>query len=121
MRIAVVGRAWSAATSGGELAHAGEDPVCKSKAWTAISPCDDEPWKWAKRTPSIARHVWTCPALDRLLGNQIKLKFEPGYPAPNIPASWNVCPTDPMLVAVRSQDGKRIPNRCGGGLVPLQI
>jgi 2-dehydropantoate 2-reductase len=27
MRIAVVGRAWSAATSGGELAHAGEDVV----------------------------------------------------------------------------------------------
>jgi putative SOS response-associated peptidase YedK len=39
---------------------------------------------------------------------RIKLKFDPDYPAPNIPASWNVCPTDPMLVAVRSQDGKRI-------------
>ena len=40
---------------------------------------------------------------------RIKLKFDPEYPAPNIPASWNVCPTDPMLVAVRSQDGERIP------------
>jgi len=38
----------------------------------------------------------------------IKLKFDPDYPAPNIPASWNVYPTDPMLAAVRSQDGKRI-------------
>src|SRR5262245_20898882 len=49
---------------------------------------------------------------------KIKLKFDPGYPAPNIPASWNVCPTDPMLVAVRSQDGKRIPQQMRWGLVP---
>jgi hypothetical protein len=40
---------------------------------------------------------------------RIKLKFDPGYAAPNILASWNLCPTDPMLVAVRSQDGERIP------------
>jgi hypothetical protein len=130
MRIAVVGRAWSAATSVASwrtpartwcFSHAAQAcvrsqrTVCKSKAWTAISPCDGEPWRWAKRTPSIARHVWTCPALDRLLGNKIKLKFEPGYPTPNIPASWNVCPTDPMLVAVRSQDGKRIPQQMRWG------
>jgi hypothetical protein len=31
---------------------------------------------------------------------RIKLKFDPDYPVPNIPASCNVCPTDPMLVAV---------------------
>ena len=49
---------------------------------------------------------------------RIKLKFDPEYPAPNIPASWNVCPTDPMLVAVRSQDGKRIPQQMRWGLVP---
>jgi len=48
---------------------------------------------------------------------RIKLKFDPNYPAPNIPASWNVCPTDPMLVAVRSQDGKRIPQQMHWGLV----
>src|SRR5262249_21004836 len=47
-----------------------------------------------------------------------KLKFDPAYPAPNIPASWNVCPTDPMLVAVRSKDGKRIPQQMRWGLVP---
>jgi putative SOS response-associated peptidase YedK len=49
---------------------------------------------------------------------RIKLKFDPDCPAPNIPASWNVCPTDPMLVAVRSQDGKRIPQQMRWGLVP---
>ena len=49
---------------------------------------------------------------------RIKLKFDPDHPAPNVPASWNVCPTDPMLVAVRSQDGKRIPQQMRWGLVP---
>jgi putative SOS response-associated peptidase YedK len=49
---------------------------------------------------------------------KIKVKFDAAYPAPNIPASWNVCPTDPMLVAVRSQDGKRIPQQMRWGLVP---
>src|SRR5688500_15922295 len=42
---------------------------------------------------------------------KIKVKFDAAYPAPNIPASWNVCPTDPMLVAVRSEDGRRIPQQ----------
>jgi putative SOS response-associated peptidase YedK len=49
---------------------------------------------------------------------RIKLKFDPEYPAPNIPASWNVCPTDPMLVAVRNQDGRRVPQQTRWGLVP---
>jgi putative SOS response-associated peptidase YedK len=49
---------------------------------------------------------------------RIKLRFDPEYPAPNIPASWNVCPTDPMLVAIRSQDGKRVPQQMRWGLVP---
>jgi putative SOS response-associated peptidase YedK len=49
---------------------------------------------------------------------KIRVKFDPAYPAPNIPPSWNVCPTDPMLVAVRSQDGKRIPQQMRWGLVP---
>jgi putative SOS response-associated peptidase YedK len=49
---------------------------------------------------------------------RIKLKFDGDYPAPNIPASWNVCPSDPMLVAVRSKDGKRIPQQMRWGLVP---
>jgi putative SOS response-associated peptidase YedK len=65
--------------------------------------------------------VTTTPveAPDQLaLGTRIKLKFDPEYPAPNIPASWNVCPTDPMLVAVLSKDGKRIPQQMRWGLVP---
>ena len=33
---------------------------------------------------------------------RIKLKFDPDYPAPNIPASWNVCPTDPMKLMALS-------------------
>ena len=49
---------------------------------------------------------------------KIKVKFDPANPAPNIPASWNVCPTDPMLVAIRSEDGKRVPQQMRWGLVP---
>jgi putative SOS response-associated peptidase YedK len=49
---------------------------------------------------------------------KIAVKFDAAYPAPNIPASWNICPTDPMLVAVRSEDGKRIPQQMRWGLIP---
>ncbi len=49
---------------------------------------------------------------------KVRLKFDATYPAPNIPASWNVCPTDPVLVAVWSDDGKRIPQQMRWGLVP---
>ncbi len=50
---------------------------------------------------------------------KIALNFDAIAPAPNIPPSWNVCPTDPMLVAVRSQDGKRIPQQMRWGLIPF--
>ncbi len=40
-------------------------------------------------------------------------------PAPNIAPSWNVCPTDPMLAAMRSEHGKRIPQQMRWGLVPF--
>src|SRR5882724_13635787 len=46
-----------------------------------------------------------------------RLSTDPDYPAPNVPASWNLCPTDPMLVAVRNHDGKRIPQQMRWGLV----
>src|SRR3981081_3757244 len=49
---------------------------------------------------------------------RIKLRLAPDGPAQTIPASWNVCPTDPMLVAVHSQDGKRSPQQMRWGLVP---
>ena len=48
---------------------------------------------------------------------RIKLKFDEAAATPNVPASWNVCPTDPMLVAVR-ENGKRIPQQMRWGLVP---
>jgi putative SOS response-associated peptidase YedK len=49
---------------------------------------------------------------------KIAVRFDTAYPAPNIPPSWNVCPTDPMLVAVRSTDGKRIPQQMRWGIIP---
>ena len=38
---------------------------------------------------------------------KIKLKFAPDSVAPNFEADWNKPPTTPMLVAIRSEDGKR--------------
>jgi putative SOS response-associated peptidase YedK len=46
------------------------------------------------------------------------MNFDEASPAPNIPASWNVCPTDPMLVATYSADGKRIAEVMRWGLIP---
>lgn len=40
---------------------------------------------------------------------KIKLKFDLSAPAPNFEADWNKPPTAPMLVAIRSEDGKRVP------------
>lgn len=49
---------------------------------------------------------------------KIWLKFDPDYPAPNFAADWNKPPTEPMLVAIRSVDGKRIPKMMKWGLIP---
>jgi putative SOS response-associated peptidase YedK len=49
---------------------------------------------------------------------KIKLKFDAGAPAPNFEAHWNMPPTAPMLVAVRSIDGKRVPKMMRWGLLP---
>jgi putative SOS response-associated peptidase YedK len=49
---------------------------------------------------------------------KIKLKFDSDYPAPNFARDWNKPPTEPMLVAIRSMDGKRIPKMMKWGLVP---
>ena len=46
---------------------------------------------------------------------RVRLKFDPAFPAPNIPASWNVCPTDPMLVPILAEDGKRVPQQMRWG------
>lgn len=49
---------------------------------------------------------------------KIKLMFDAAAPAPNFEADWNEPPTVPMLVAIRSEDGKRIPKITRWGLLP---
>jgi putative SOS response-associated peptidase YedK len=49
---------------------------------------------------------------------KIKLKFDLDTPAPNFERDWNLPPTRPMLVAIRSQDGKRTPKMMRWGLLP---
>ena len=49
---------------------------------------------------------------------KIKLMFDAAAPAPNHERDWNKPPTAPMLVAIRSEDGKRIPKMMRWGLLP---
>jgi putative SOS response-associated peptidase YedK len=49
---------------------------------------------------------------------KIKLKFDPTSPVPNYAADWNKPPTEPMLVAIRSMDGARVPKMMKWGLIP---
>jgi putative SOS response-associated peptidase YedK len=49
---------------------------------------------------------------------KIRLKFDLDAPAPNFEPDWNKPPTAPMLVAIRSVDGKRIPKMMKWGLIP---
>jgi putative SOS response-associated peptidase YedK len=49
---------------------------------------------------------------------KIRLKFDPAAPAPNFERDWNKPPTTPMLVAIRSIDGKRVPKMMRWGLLP---
>jgi putative SOS response-associated peptidase YedK len=49
---------------------------------------------------------------------KIKLMFDAAAPAPNFEADRNKPPTVPMLVAIRSEDGKRIPKITRWGLLP---
>jgi putative SOS response-associated peptidase YedK len=49
---------------------------------------------------------------------KIRLKFAPDAPAPNFAPDWNKPPTEPMLVAIRSVDGKRVPRMMKWGLIP---
>ena len=49
---------------------------------------------------------------------KIKLKFDLDAPAPNFERDWNKPPTAPMLVAIRSVDGKRTPKMMRWGLLP---
>jgi putative SOS response-associated peptidase YedK len=49
---------------------------------------------------------------------KIRLKFAPDAPAPNFEPDWNKTPTEPMLVAIRSVDGERVPKMMRWGLIP---
>jgi putative SOS response-associated peptidase YedK len=49
---------------------------------------------------------------------KIKLNFDLDAPAPNFERDWNKPPTAPMLVAIRSVDGKRTPKMMRWGLLP---
>ena len=49
---------------------------------------------------------------------KIRLKFGSHAPAPNFKPSWNIAPTDPMLVATYAKDGERIAEIMRWGLVP---
>jgi hypothetical protein len=49
---------------------------------------------------------------------KIRLKFAADAPAPNFAPDWNKPPTEPMLVAIRSVNGKRIPKMMKWGLIP---
>src|SRR5215472_13931966 len=49
---------------------------------------------------------------------KIQLKFAPNSVAPNFEPDWNKPPTAPMLVAIRSVNGERIPKMMKWGLIP---
>ena len=51
---------------------------------------------------------------------KIKLRFDDRWPAPNLKASWNIAPTDPMLTAVLDREsGTRRPVLMKWGLIPF--
>jgi putative SOS response-associated peptidase YedK len=49
---------------------------------------------------------------------KIRLKFAPTSVAPNFEPDWNKPPTAPMLVAIRSVNGERVPKMMKWGLIP---
>ena len=49
---------------------------------------------------------------------KIQLKFAPNSVAPNFEPDWNKPPTAPMLVAIRSVNGERVPKMMKWGLIP---
>lgn len=49
---------------------------------------------------------------------KIQLEFDLDAPAPNLEQNWNLPPTGRMLVAIRSEDGKRVPQMMRWGLLP---
>ena len=49
---------------------------------------------------------------------KIRLKFAPNSVAPNFEPDWNKPLTAPMLVAIRSVNGERVPKMMKWGLIP---
>jgi putative SOS response-associated peptidase YedK len=49
---------------------------------------------------------------------KIRLKFARNSVAPNFEPDWNKPPTAPMLVAIRSVNGERVPKMMKWGLIP---
>ena len=49
---------------------------------------------------------------------KIRLKFAPNSVAPNFEPDWNKPPTAPMVVAIRSVNGDRVPKMMKWGLFP---
>ncbi len=56
--------------------------------------------------------------VQRLFRNQNPVEVFADAPAPNFAPDWNMPPTAPMLVAIRSVEGKRVPRMMKWGLVP---
>jgi putative SOS response-associated peptidase YedK len=53
-----------------------------------------------------------------LLGNQDQAQVRRGCPPPNFEVDFNKPPTMSLLVAIRSQEGKRTPKMMKWGLIP---
>jgi putative SOS response-associated peptidase YedK len=49
---------------------------------------------------------------------KIRLRFDATAPAPNLAPSWNIAPTDKMLVATYTKDRKRVSETMRWGIIP---
>jgi putative SOS response-associated peptidase YedK len=65
--------------------------------------------------PLMCGRVWLSSDYSEI---KIRLMFDPAAPAPNYERDWNKPPTAPMLVAIRSEEGKRIPKMMRWGFLP---
>jgi hypothetical protein len=72
----------------------------------------------AARTPQGARMCGRVRSSSGYSEIKIALKFDLGAPAPNFEADWKKPPT---LVAMRSEDGKRIPKMRRWCLLPRSL
>ena len=59
--------------------------------------------------PKGKDNVWQSASILRLFGNQNSLEVRAKLCRAELCADWNKPPTAPILVAIRSVDGERIP------------